>query len=89
MKHYYYEHLLLLQFFLSRSFSGRGTPTGSRNASRESSRNRRPSRDVESMPPPAAVKKELTEEQMSKETKNIIEEFFSGGGLQVSLHCSD
>ncbi len=54
---------------------GKRTPSGSREASRESSRNRQQSRERPVEPSPPAATAELTEAEMEKKTKAIMEEY--------------
>ncbi len=68
---------------------GRRTPSGSRDASRDSSRNRRTdSRErsqaefKEPAPPPA---KELTEPEMEKKAKAIMEEYLHLQDMNVRI----
>ena len=65
---------------------GRRTPSGSREASRDSSRNRQTSRERpgefrEPAPPP--VSKELTEADVEKKTKAIMEEYLHIQDMKV------
>ena len=70
----------------TRSFTGRRTPTGSRNASRESSRNRQS--QVSREPEQGPIKKELSEELMEKKSRSILEEYLNVGDLDVCRNKS-
>ncbi len=61
---------------------GRGTPTGSRNHSRDSSRNRDAPREPEKPAPPPS--KDLSEADIEKKTKAIIDEYLHLNDQTVS-----
>ena len=63
---------------------GNRTPTGSRNASRESSRNRKSTVSIEREREQVPAAKEISEELMQKKSTSILQEFISGGELNVS-----
>ena len=70
---------------------GRRTPSGSREASRDSSRNRQPSRErpgeFREPAPPPPVAKELTESEVEKKTKAIMEEYLHIQDMKVQFLC--
>ena len=89
MLHLWWQNQLWIYVHLFRSMMGPGgrtTPSGSRDTSRDSSRNRQQSRERPGEfkePAPPAIPKELTEAEVEKKTKAIMEEYLHIQDMKV------